>query len=39
MEAELIAAALTMNEAVFCESMMQELQFKDGFDSIPLENN
>ena len=36
MEAELVAAALTMKEAVFCKSMTQELGFKDGFDSIPL---
>ena len=36
MEAELVAAALTMKEAVFCNSMMQEIGFKDGFDSVPL---
>ena len=36
MEAELVAAALTMKEAVFCKSMMRELGFKDGFDSVPL---
>ena len=29
MEAELVAAALTMKEVVFCKSMMQELGFKD----------
>ena len=36
MEAELVAAALSMKEAVFCESMMQELGFKDEFDSVSL---
>ena len=36
MEVELVAAALTMEESVFCKSMMQELGFKDGFDSVPL---
>ena len=36
MEAELVAAALTTKEGVFCKSMMQELGFKDGFDSVPL---
>ena len=25
-----------MKEAVFCTSMVQKLEFKDGFDSIPL---
>ena len=36
MEAQLVAAALTMKEVVFCKSMMEELGFKDGFDSVPL---
>ena len=36
MEAELVAAMLTMTEAIFCKGMIQELGFKDGFDSIPL---
>ena len=35
MEAELVAAALTMKEA-FCKSMVQELGFKDGFNSVPI---
>ena len=29
---ELVPAALTMKEAVFCKNMMQELGFKDGLD-------
>ena len=36
MEAELVAAALTTKEAVFCKSMMQELGFNCGFHSVPL---
>ena len=36
MEAELVAAALTMKEAVFCKNKMEDLKFKDGFDSVPL---
>ena len=36
MEAELVAAMLTMTETVFCKGMIQELGFKDGFDSVPL---
>ena len=36
MEAELVAAALTMKEAVFCSNMMLELGFKEGFGSVPL---
>ena len=36
MEAELAAAGLMMKEAVFCKSIMQELGFKGGFDSVPL---
>ena len=35
-EVELVAAALTMKEAVLCKSMMQELGFKDGFNGVPL---
>ena len=33
---ELVAAALTMKEAVFCSNMMLELGFKEGFGSVPL---
>ena len=36
MEAELVASALTMKEAVFCSNMMLELGFKEGFGSVPL---
>ena len=36
MEAELVAAALTMKEAVFCKNKMEDLKFKGGFDSVPL---
>ena len=36
MEAELMAAAVTMKEAVFCSNMMLELGFKEGFGSVPL---
>ena len=36
MEAELVAAALAMKEAVFCSNMMLELGFKEGFGSVPL---
>ena len=36
MEAELVAAALTMKEAVFCSNMMLELGFKEVFGSVPL---
>ena len=36
MEAELVAAALTMKVAVFCSNMMLELGFKEGFGSVPL---
>ena len=35
-EAELVVAALTMKEAVFCKKMMEELGFNDGFDNVPL---
>ena len=34
MEAELMVAALTMEEAVFCSNIMLELDFKDGFGSV-----
>ena len=36
MEAEIVAAALTMKVAVFCSNMMLELGFKEGFGSVPL---
>ena len=36
MEAELVAAALAMKEAVFCSNMMKELGFVTRFDSVPL---
>ena len=36
MEAELMAAAVTMKGAVFCSNMMLELGFKEGFGSVPL---
>ena len=36
MEAELVAAALAMKEAVFCSNMMKELRFGTHFDSVPL---
>ena len=36
MEAELVAAALAMKEAVFCSNMMKELGFGARFDSVPL---
>ena len=29
-------SSLTMNEVAFCKSMMQELGFKDGFDSVTV---
>ena len=35
MEAELVAAALTMKESVFCSNMMLELGSKEGFGSVP----
>ena len=34
MEAELVAAALTMKEAVFCSSMMAELGFGGAFGQV-----
>ena len=36
MEAELVAAALTMKEAVFCSTMMKELGFGTRFDNVPV---
>ena len=36
MEAELVAAALTMKEAVFYSNMMLKLGFKEGFGSVTL---
>ena len=30
-----MAAALTMKEALFCSNMMLELDFKEGFGSVP----
>ena len=36
LEAERVAAALTMKEAVFGKNMMEELRFKNGFGSVPL---
>ena len=36
MEAELVAAALTTKETVFCNSMMPELGLKDGFENVSL---
>ena len=35
-EAELVAAALAMKEAVFCSIMMLELGFEESFSSVPL---
>ena len=36
MEAELVAAALTMKEAIFCSKMMLEVGLNEGFGSVPL---
>ena len=36
MEAELVASALTMKEAVFCSNMMTELRFGQQFGQVPL---
>lgn len=36
MEAELVQAALTMKGTIFCKNMVDELNFKDGFESVPL---
>ena len=35
-EAELMAATLTIKEAVFCSNMMLELGFDDSFGSVPI---
>ena len=35
MEAELVAAALAMKEAVFCSNMMLELGFGSTFNTVP----
>ena len=35
-EAELVAAALTMKETVFCSNMMKELGFVTSFDNVPV---
>ena len=36
MEAELVASALVMKEAVFCSNMMTELTFGKAFGHVPL---
>ena len=36
MEAELVAAALAMKEAVFCSNMMLELGFGATFNTVPV---
>ena len=36
MEAELVAAALAMKEAVFCSNMMLELGFGSIFNTVPV---
>ena len=36
METELVMAALTMKEVVFCSNIMLELGFKERFGSVPL---
>ena len=36
MEANLVAAALAMKEAVFCSNMIKELGFGTRFNSVPL---
>ena len=36
MEAELVAAALAMKEAVFCSNMMLELGFGSTFNTVPV---
>lgn len=36
MEAELVAGALAMREAVFCQGMMTELGFEEEFKCVPL---
>ena len=35
-KAELVTAALTMKEAVFCSNMMKELGFGTRFDNVPV---
>ena len=35
-EAELMAAALTMKEAIFCSDMMREMGFATRFDTVPV---
>ena len=36
MEAELVAAAWTMKETMFCSNMMKELGFGTRFDNVPV---
>ena len=36
MEAELVASALAMKEAVFCSNMLTELGFGKEFEQVPL---
>ena len=36
MEVELVAAALTMKDVVFCSKMMLGLSFDESYDSVPL---
>ena len=36
MEAELVASALTIKEAVFCSNMLTELGFDEEFKQVPL---
>ena len=36
MGTELVAAALTRKETVFCSNMMLELSVKEGFGDVPL---
>ena len=36
MEAELVASALAMKEAVFCSNMLTELGFRKEFAKVPL---
>lgn len=38
-EAELVAVALAMKEAVFCSNMMMELGFGEAFYSVPVHIN
>ena len=39
MEAELVASALAMKEAVFCSKMLTELGFGKDFEQVPLHIN